>query len=244
VWIVKQLWSSKRLSDKLYWQLYSTQCLAILFFAELLTVLNFAIDPQGYYSIFPSVLNSLFGWFPIMLYLISVYLVILHWIEVQLAENVQHLTSVVQHRKLLLALMICTPIILVPLSLWQGISGIHTATLVIDSATALLLLFIIIFTLYYGIKLIRLLTGILNPEHNYVRKVTLWVLLLSILSLFTIIVIVTFAILHGTPWTYVINNLLVKVLEFAYAGSSLALLQQERESLKYTTGRSRENTLF
>ena len=132
----------------------------------------FLIDPHGYRGIFSIPAEAFLFWFPLLIRLNVAFLVMLYWVELQNMKGLdRNLTSVQKYKPVLIIGAIASSVILLPLGLANALVYSTAINFALNGALAFILISLVIFSTYFGMRMLKILREFKNIGSEFMKKV-------------------------------------------------------------------------
>jgi len=198
---------------------YNTYGLGFIVPAEILRVVYYAVDPNSFRNIIPVAIGSILFNIPILIWIDVGFLMLLFWVEVQKFTGVKELQSVSRLRPVLIALIICTGVVILPIGIWQGVISSILSTAIYNGLILITVATEFIFGLIFGRRLMKIISDIWVSSREYqfkmyLKKITQLLFGSGLSVLFLVIILIFFTIFIQNKWAWVIFHSALSLGEF------------------------------
>jgi len=211
-----------------------THILLLAFFAALLRIIDFAVDPHGFRGIIPY--ETILFDFSEVMWVAGAYCLFFYWIELQQMSGIIELTSVTRLKPLLYACIIACVVVIFPVDILRAVyKSTPQIGYVYSTFFALNLLIDAILSTVYGIKLMKVTKRIykstkISRFKAFLRRITLFIFGINCMFITALVLNLGFIAFDASQYKYIFVgfHLPLRLIEFCMVLFTLMLVNKKK----------------
>eukprot|EP01114_Cavostelium_apophysatum_P007839 TRINITY_DN20041_c0_g1_i1.p1 TRINITY_DN20041_c0_g1~~TRINITY_DN20041_c0_g1_i1.p1 ORF type:complete len:368 (+),score=26.33 TRINITY_DN20041_c0_g1_i1:33-1106(+) len=216
-----------------------TQVNLLIVVGSFTRILYFTIDPHNYYGFVSAIPDSILFNSGLILWTNSFYLLILFWIELLDMTKLLPMESIMRTKPLFFVGIALSSLALLPLGAWMEIDHSFRSLVVYYGVVVVLLVFLIAFSLYHGIRLLRVIRDTASMQgpkgrlRDFMKRLTRLLFVINGLLVLCIILSALYSFYGKKPWAFIALSAIFRFTEFGCILTEMMFLYEgKRKQIK------------